>query len=89
MNKMGESNNNHETDNGTNIVLPSDYISVKTELPPLNNKVKCFMDNGMVTVGYRYDNQNRSGWMTMCSDGLYANQIWSGIRVIGWQLLVD
>ena len=45
------------------------------------------MDNGTEIVGYRYDNPNRSGWMTMYGRGLYANQILSGIRVIGWQQL--
>lgn len=68
-----------------NNVLPAGFISVEMELPPLNKQVKCFMDNGTETVGYRYDNPNRSGWMTMYGAGLYANQIWSGISVIGWQ----
>ena len=83
MSKKDELKN--ETANGTKPVLPAGYISIETELPPLNKQVKCFMDNGTETVGYRYDNLNRSGWMTMYGGGLYANQIWSGIRVIGWQ----
>lgn len=70
-----------------NSVLPSGYISVETDLPPINKHVSCFMDDGKITVGYRYDNPSRSGWMTMYGGGLFANQIWSGIRVIGWQQL--
>ena len=75
----------HKTPADAKPVLPAGFISVEIELPPLNKQVKCFMDNGTETVGYRYDNPNRSGWMTMYGGGLYANQIWSGIRVIGWQ----
>ncbi len=74
-----------ETTTNEKPVLPAGYISVETDLPPLNKHVKCFMDNGTETVGYRYDNLYRGGWMTMYGGGLYANQIWSGIKVIGWQ----
>ena len=77
--------NEEQNSNIAKPVLPAGYISVETELPPINKQVKCFMDNGTETFGYRYDNPNRSGWMTMYDGGLYANQIWSGIRVIGWQ----
>jgi hypothetical protein len=65
--------------------LDNGFISIESDLPPLNKVVKCLMDNGTETVGYRYDNPNRSGWMTMCNSRLYANQIWSGIKVIGWK----
>ena len=65
--------------------LDNGFISIESDLPPLNKSVKCLMDNGTETVGYRYDNPYRGGWMTMTGSGLYANQIWSGIKVIGWK----
>jgi hypothetical protein len=63
------------------------YTPIEVELSEVNKKVKCFMDNDTETIGYRYDNYMRSGWMTMYGGGLYANQLWSGIRVIGWKNL--
>lgn len=64
--------------------LPEGYTSVETDLPAFNERVRCFMDNGTETVGYRYDNYQRSGWMTNLG-GLFCNQIWGGVRVIGWK----
>lgn len=68
-----------------NNILEDNYISINDKLPIKNKNVNVIMDNGEKTVGYYYDNYYRSGWMTKTDSGLYSNQIWSGIRVIGWK----
>lgn len=65
--------------------LPEGFVSVKDEMPNINERVICFLSDGTQTRGYYYDNYWRSGWMTRCENGLDANQIWSGISVLGWK----
>ena len=61
------------------------FISPDIKLPRLNKMVKVLLSNGEETIGYHYHNPNRYGWMTLCKSGLLANQIWSGISVVGWK----
>jgi hypothetical protein len=71
--------------------LPTGFISVNDGLPPINKKVRCFMDDKTETFGYIgvvYNSPNRpssSGWRTMYEGGWSENEIRSGIRVIGWK----
>ncbi len=69
----------------TSVELPTHYTPVGKSLPDIGKTVKCFMSNGTETKGHRYENPFRGGWMTMYANGLYANQIWSGITVLGWK----
>lgn len=75
--QMEDINKKHE--------LPKQYTSVDVDVPEINERVKCFMSNGTETIGYRYENPHRSGWVTMYGGGLFANQAWSGIQVLGWK----
>jgi len=69
----------------SNITLPEGYISVVDGMPEPYTSVNVIMDDGTKTIGHFYDNEYRSGWMTITSSGLLANQIWSGVRVLGWK----
>ena len=68
-----------------NDVLLAGFTPVSESLPEQGDTVAVIMSNGVQTVGYYYDNWYRSGWMTNTGNGLFANQIWSGVSVVGWK----
>ena len=70
---------------GGSVDIPEGWTSPNFQIPIFGKVVEVMFDNGEKAVGYYYDNWNRSGWMCNKGDGLFANYIWSGQRVIAWR----
>lgn len=74
---MNESNNNHETENGTKPVLAAGWIRCSEKLPPLRKRV-IVTDGVISTIGWISDyRRGWEGWVVL--DDEYLNDI------IAWQ----
>lgn len=61
---MKESNNNSETANGTKPVLAAGWISIETQMPPLNENVLVFDDFHRMNICKRMDEVGYKIWNT-------------------------
>lgn len=64
------------------------WIDRNSEKPIVNTTVDVLLEDGSETLGFFFDNYQRSGWKTKGLDGLYWLNGYGGSNVTHWRYTV-